>query len=928
MTNFGLKNLHYRKALYRSAVAVVAIAVVGVVAPQQANAQQEAAQRTFEFNLPAQALARSVSQIASTTGLQVMFDGTDTTEIRVSELKGRMTVDQALARVLSGSGLTYQYVRPGVITLLRASTEGNGDGERVLGAVRVEGAQGAFNLPGATAVNGINGSRDVTATEGTGSYTTGAMTIGSKMAATIKEVPRAVSVVTSQQMEDQNLTSVTDAMKALPGVIAQDETLGQPTFYSRGFQITAFQVDGGAPMTTRVIGSGNYEGLGSFAPNMDMSLYDHVELVRGAAGTFNGFGNPGGVVNLVRKKPLDHNQLLLEFQLGSFNLHRASADITGPLAFDGKLRGRLIATHQDNDYFYSIANNNKNLVSATLEYDLTPTTLLSAGASYDDQQMMPWERGLMRDMQGILVSVPRDTCLCRPGGNFNTKTTEYFGQIEQKISDSWEFNYKITYAEQDQDNKYGFIYGVYNADPAKNQTYASSWEWRIYNQRRVRHEVIVKGAFDIFGLNQKILIGVNHSISDGNGGGYYGSNKRVNAAVDPLNYNPYDYYFDGNWYSNYYVWTTAYQTNAFASADIQLLPNVHLITGISAVKNNVKINQKNYCNPGAIGYNGECSNINDYNNEIIESKARETGKTRISWPPSASLRYDLSDGVSIYGSYADIRIEQAAFYTIDNKPLDPILGENFEGGIKWLTNDKKLNVNLSAYYIHQKGFAEQRCHDEWMEEYPELDDYVAQRPALCTRAGFDGTASVNAIQCCYISNPDRRDISYGVDLEINGEIRRGWQISASYTFNKSFRKDPTVMDRVTGDYNPLLSFSPRHLYKFWTSYTFDDASRFRGLSVYAGFQGQSETFISDTYCSQPVNAIGNCPVARTPVHYTSPGWVVVNVGGSYQVSQNMSLQLNVDNLFDKSYLAMVGGLGNGSYYGSPRNIAVTMRAKF
>jgi len=304
-----------------------------------------------------------------------------------------MTVAQALATVLAGSPYTFSFVRPGVVTLVRADGDG-ASGERVLGAVRVQGAQGGGSLlTGSTPVNGINGSRDVTATEGTGSYTSNALTVGSKTAQSIKDTPMAVSVLTSQRLQDQNITDLATAMRNLPGVSVLADENGNPTFYSRGFRVTQFSFDGGAPMDISQAG-------GLYKPVIDLSLYDHVELLRGAAGTFNAYGNPGGTVNLVRKRPLDHMQLLLEGQVGSWDWYRFSADLTGPLGLGGRLRGRLIATHQDNKFFYDVAKTSRDVVSGTIELDVTPTTLLTIGATYQNSHDVPFSSGLMRYQDG------------------------------------------------------------------------------------------------------------------------------------------------------------------------------------------------------------------------------------------------------------------------------------------------------------------------------------------------------------------------------------------------------------------------------------------------------------------------------------------------------------------------------------------------
>ncbi|MGD9664922.1 MAG: DUF4880 domain-containing protein, partial [Novosphingobium sp.] len=154
-------------------------------------------------------------------------------------------------------------------------------------------------------------------------------------------------------------TRTGDAMRQLAGVsLVQGSSSLETTFYSRGFAITNIQVDGGAPMAT-LIGNGASSG---YFPQIDMSVYDHVELLRGAAGQFGAYGDPGGTINLVRKKPLDHAQFTLEAQAGSWDTYRIVADATSPLALDGALRGRLVMTYQNNHYFYNTAKDDEALV--------------------------------------------------------------------------------------------------------------------------------------------------------------------------------------------------------------------------------------------------------------------------------------------------------------------------------------------------------------------------------------------------------------------------------------------------------------------------------------------------------------------------------------------------------------------------------------
>lgn len=76
-------------------------------------------------------------------------------------------------------------------------------------------------------------------------YTPAGITVGSKLPATLKETPHSVSVITRQQIEDQNLTSLDQIMAQTPGVSVDLSGTGViPAFYSRGYPVEYFQYDG------------------------------------------------------------------------------------------------------------------------------------------------------------------------------------------------------------------------------------------------------------------------------------------------------------------------------------------------------------------------------------------------------------------------------------------------------------------------------------------------------------------------------------------------------------------------------------------------------------------------------------------------------------------------------------------------------------
>jgi outer membrane receptor for ferric coprogen and ferric-rhodotorulic acid len=105
---------------------------------------------------------------------------------------------------------------------------------------------------------------------------------------------------------------------------------------------------------------------GSFT-SPDGAFLDHVEIQQGAAGLLTGAGEPGGTVNLVRKRPTEAFQAQAEAELGSWDKKRLVGDISGPLTQSGVLRGRFIAVSDDSDSYVDYVYDDKKAFYGVLE---------------------------------------------------------------------------------------------------------------------------------------------------------------------------------------------------------------------------------------------------------------------------------------------------------------------------------------------------------------------------------------------------------------------------------------------------------------------------------------------------------------------------------------------------------------------------------
>ncbi|HBC07143.1 MAG TPA: TonB-dependent siderophore receptor [Rhodospirillaceae bacterium] len=372
--------------------------------PQTEAADQAQADRTVTLDLPTQNLSAALVAFSNATGIDIVFDGQVPADKQAPALKGEMTAATALNRLLSGTGITWTFSDAKTVALSTPKQTG----ERItLGTVSVEGAA----------------PRDPGRTEGTNSYTGSQVTVGSKTSVSVREVPQSVSVVTRQKIEDRNYTGLQDAMKETTGMtVGRFDSAGYFTeIYGRGFPADSFLLDGA-----------QVEHDGNLAISFDAAIYDRFEVLRGPAGLFQGNGEPGSSINLVRKHAERNLHAKASATAGSWETYRGEADVNAPLVDSGRVRTRFVALYDDRKSYIDIVGANKFLGYGTLEVDLTDETTLSVGATYQKINAV-LDQGLPAYADGTLPNVDRSTFTGADWNSQDLTSQDVFVEVKHRF---------------------------------------------------------------------------------------------------------------------------------------------------------------------------------------------------------------------------------------------------------------------------------------------------------------------------------------------------------------------------------------------------------------------------------------------------------------------------------------------------------------
>jgi outer membrane receptor for ferric coprogen and ferric-rhodotorulic acid len=675
-------------------------------------------------------------------------------------------------------------------------------------------------------------------TEGSDSYTTRALTIG-KMTQSIRETPQSVTVVTRKQMDDQNLVTLDQVLEHTTGITKSQRNFGAHVYTIRGYVIpeTNYLIDGV---------SGNVYNPTGWVPT-DMAVFDRVEVLRGAGGLIVGAGDPSGVINMVRKRPKAEKHFDVTARVGSWNNYRMEVDAGGTLNEAGTVRGRVVAAYQDNKFFYDVAHSKAPLVYGVIDMDLGRDTTLTVGVRHQETNIDGYAiYGLPRFTNGAALNVPRSTSFTQAWNRHEASTDEVFTELEHRFAGDWKAKLTATYSKTSIYQKLGRMRGAVN--PAVGTTNVERSYFMNHEVPSYGIDANASGSFQAWGRTHQAMFGANWSKSTT----WVRTATSDLPAVGTMSiYNPNPWLLaepaQPAW-ANRSV-NRDDRFGIYGSTRWELADDLHMLLG------------------------GRVSWFAAQSQNLVTNKLTNDYKQNAEFTPYAGLVYDLSKEWSVYTSYADTFEPQSRYQTASGVPLKPAIGSNVEAGIKGELYDGRLNITMSVFQAKKKNVA--------------IEDPATA--GLCP-----GVSTNNCFRTAAF-----RD-SRGFEIEVGGQLAKGWQATAGYTRLKNEDENGQTTSWET----------PKHLFRASTTYRLP--GELQKWSIGGGVIAQS-----DYYYKEP-----------SGVEITQGGYSVWNAFASYKISDKWTASLNIDNLFDKHYFAVVGGTLNGGYFGTPRNVMLTMRGSF
>ena len=489
----------------------------------------------------------------------------------------------------------------------------------------------------------------------------------------VMETPVAVQVVPQALMQDQQATSLDKAILNVSGVTPVTAGLmSSDDYIIRGFDNFALTFEDG-------LRHDEYTFSG-FA--RDLANVERVEVIKGPASILYGQVEPGGLVNVVTKRPLEEARYSVEQKLGSYGVIRTAADLTGPLTSGKALLYRLNVAYEKSDSFRDFVQSERLFLYPTLEWRPATTDRLTLEFKFGNGSYVG-DNGLPFLDSGTPAAVPISRNYTESWAN-HFPTTEFSAKVlgTHEFVNGWKARlaYHADYVSQPP-RAAVFISGTadVNGDLARYYAPPGSefWHWG--------HETVldVSGNLEGFGLKHVLLAGASAYYMKG----YYDYNGTCvlpdyspcpGAEVPPINiYHPiYDQPYppvDPTQYG--YVTSYARAFGFYAQDQVEAPGHVHVLAGLRLDRATV---QNSGYGPGSLG--------------TVTDHPPIVPRLGVLWRPISEL--------SAYASYtSNFGATALGTPTKSGEPLPPQSAQQYEAGVKSELLERRLTATAAVYQI-------------------------------------------------------------------------------------------------------------------------------------------------------------------------------------------------------------------------------------
>ena len=447
----------------------------------------------YNFNISAGEMSTALSKLAETANIDLNYAAAMTSNLKSNGLKGNYTTEQALQELLKGSGLNYRLIGDNSITIEKGENHS-----------KVNITSSPMTTMAAVKVTGKMVSNTIELDSK--SYRRSIASTAIKSDTPIMETSYSVTVVPKQVLEDQKIIRVEDAVKNVAGVQASWTNGGMSdVFMLRGFQNLNLYRDGFLLPSA----------LGGGTTKRQTANLEHIEILKGPGSVLYGRNEPGGVINLVTKRPQATSYNSVEQQIGSYDFYRTLVDSTGAITPDNDLLYRVNLSYENSNSFRNFVSTDSVFLAPSLTWNISRHTQVNLDTEY--QHFDDTNDSGIPVIGNRPAEVSRSFQTGDPLNNKNVGDRSYVGlNWSHALNDDWKINHRFDAEFLDETQLYTFFS---LATPGGNLVNGNSRGFNnaIVSQQEYYTTLNLNGKFSTGIFEHNILLGLDYFLIENQG---------------------------------------------------------------------------------------------------------------------------------------------------------------------------------------------------------------------------------------------------------------------------------------------------------------------------------------------------------------------------------------------------------------------------
>jgi iron complex outermembrane recepter protein len=318
---------------------------------------------------------------------------------------------------------------------------------------------------------------------------------GTKTDTPLRDIPQSIQVIPQQILRDQQITGLDDALRNAPGVSQSFNSAANNFFSIRGFEAAA----------TNLLRDGLVDPLAGQLN--ELTSIERVEVLKGPASVLFGLGNPGGVINLVSKRPLSDPFYAIDATVGSYSFYRGALDLPGPLNDSKTVLYRLNTAYRNRGSFVDFYSGEQFNISPVVSVAIGDKTNLTLEGEYIDARDsyisgVPVIGTVLPNPNG---EVSRNRNFGEPSDEITQTITRLGYQLEHKFSDNWSLRNAFRFTFRDYSDRQTIPVSL----DADNRTFNRFY--REYDLENTNYTLTTNlvGKFSTGSIQHQLLFGVD-----------------------------------------------------------------------------------------------------------------------------------------------------------------------------------------------------------------------------------------------------------------------------------------------------------------------------------------------------------------------------------------------------------------------------------